>query len=140
MNAYLPAPACLSCLAANVELVEAGTEVPTGGPGATGPSAYTTEDRCGLCGSDRITYDAVELEIARTDAEPGEPDYGSAECDTAVNAAMAHLSEPADMIAVATALLDQAGITARKVEAACKAMGVERPAWMDALPKRAWRV
>ena len=68
-NDYLHAPACLGCLSLDVPVEEAGTEVPTCGPSATAPSAYTTEDRCGRCGSERLTYDRDEYEIACADSD-----------------------------------------------------------------------
>lgn len=60
----LHAPACLDCLTLDVPVEEAGTEVPTCGPSASAPSAYTTEDRCGECGSERLTTDAIDFEVA----------------------------------------------------------------------------
>lgn len=59
---------CLACLAIDVHVEAAGTEVPTCGPSATAPSAYFTEDRCGECGSDRLTDDLDEVLIRVTDA------------------------------------------------------------------------
>ena len=69
MNDHLDAPACLDCLALDVPVEEAGIELPTCGPSATAPSADTTEDRCGRCGSGDLTYDREEFEIACADSD-----------------------------------------------------------------------
>jgi hypothetical protein len=59
-------PLCDDCCQL-VQPIPAGSEVPVGGPGATGPTAIVEDDMCPECGCTSFTYDAAEAAEAATE-------------------------------------------------------------------------